>query len=126
MDEGEIRLSQRQWQRLHVVRLMLEGRETVKKAAELLGLSERQVRRLRRKVDREGVKLSRVTVRRILRQVLTQKGIPLSIYMDRHGIFRRNDAHWTREERRGGSSDLPDKREQVGEGLQTLPTRGSI
>jgi len=26
-----------------------------------------------------------------LRQILLEKGIPLAIYMDRHGIFRRND-----------------------------------
>lgn len=26
-----------------------------------------------------------------LRQILLEKGIPLALYMDRHGIFRRND-----------------------------------
>jgi hypothetical protein len=30
-----------------------------------------------------------------LRQLLLEKEIPLAIYMDRHGIFRRNDEHWT-------------------------------
>lgn len=244
MDEGEITLSQRQLHRLHVVRLTLEGRETVKEAAGVLKLSERQVRRLRRKVEgegakglvhgnrgrrppngtgdevvekvvrlvrekyrglndthlteklveEEGVNLSRVTVRRILRtasmpavrrrpprrhykrrerraqegslllwdgsphrwlgedglewtlvgvmddatgsflfgvfveqedaqsyltilrQVLTEKGIPLSIYMDRHGIFRRNDSHWTVEEELAGEQ-MPT---QVGGALKAL------
>lgn len=244
MDSGEIAMSQRQLHRLHVVRLTLEGRETVRGAAEVLSLSERQVRRLRREVEREGakglvhgnrgkrsrkrtleevekkvvrlarekyrgfndthlteklvekegVKLSRVTVRRILRQasipavrrrrprrhykrrerraqegslllwdgsphrwvgedgpewtlvgvmddatgaflfgvfveqedaqsyltilrqVLTEKGIPLSIYMDRHGIFRRNDRHWTREEELAGEQTPT----QVGGALKAL------
>jgi hypothetical protein len=222
----------------------LEGRETVKEAAGLLGLSERQVRRLRRKVEGEGAKglvhgnrgkragnrtgeavvekvlklarerykglndthlteklvekeeiqLSRWTVRRILRgakmatprrrrprrhykrrerrsqegsllqwdgsphrwlgeagpewtlvgvlddatgsflfgvfadqedaqsyltilrQVLTEKGIALSIYMDRHGIFKRNDAHWTVEEQLAGEQTPT----QVGGALKAL------
>jgi len=33
-----------------------------------------------------------------LKQMLLDKGIPLAIYMDRHGIFRRNDDHWTLQE----------------------------
>lgn len=244
MDEGEIWLSQKQLHRLHVVKLTLEGRESEKRGAELLGLSVRQMRRLRRRVEREGakgmvhgsrgrepwnrtseevgekvvrlarekyqgfndthlteklvekegVKLSRLTVRRILRvqgiapvrrrrprrhyrrrerraqegslllwdgsphrwageggpewtlvgvmddatgaflfgvfsqeedaqsyltilkQTLSQKGIPLSIYMDRHGIFRRNDVHWTREEELAGEQTPT----QVGQALKAL------
>jgi hypothetical protein len=37
-----------------------------------------------------------------LRQLLKEKGIPGSIYMDRHGIFRRNDDHWTVQEQLAG------------------------
>jgi hypothetical protein len=37
-----------------------------------------------------------------LRQVVLENGIPLAIYMDRHGIFRRNDEHWTVEEQLAG------------------------
>ena len=33
-----------------------------------------------------------------LRAILLEKGIPLGLYMDRHGIFRRNDDHWSLEE----------------------------
>jgi transposase len=40
---------------------------------------------------------------RITRQVVEQKGIPLSIYRDQHGTFQRNDAHWTVEEQLAGS-----------------------
>lgn len=244
MDQGEITLSQKGLHRLHVVKLTLEGRETVQRAAKVLELSERQVRRLRRRVEREGakglvhgnrgrrmghgtgrevvekvlrlarekyqgfndthlteklneaegMKLSRATVRRILRragvvavrrrrarrhyrrrqrraqegslllwdgsphrwlgedgpewtligamddatgaflsgvfvekedaqgyltilrQVLLEKGIPLAIYMDRHGIFRRNDDHWTREEELAGEQTPT----QVGGALKAL------
>lgn len=246
MDEGEIRLSQRQVHRLHVVRLTLERRETVGEAAEALKLSGRQVRRLRRKVEREGarglvhgnrdkrawnrtserveekvvrlarekyqgfndthlteklveregVNLSRATVRvilrrariaavrrhqprrhykrrerraqegalllwdgsphrwvgedgpewtlvgvmddatgaflfgvfveqedaqsylTILRQVLAEKGIPVSVYMDRHGIFRRNDRYWTVAEELAGEQTPT----QVGGALKALGT----
>jgi len=31
----------------------------------------------------------------LLRQIVTQYGIPLSIYQDRHGSLKRNDDHWT-------------------------------
>ena len=33
-----------------------------------------------------------------LRAILLEKGIPLGLYMDRHGIFRRNDDHWSLQE----------------------------
>jgi transposase len=226
MDEGELIVSQRDLHRMHVIRLTLEGRESVGRGAELLRLCARQVKRLRKKMreggaqglvhgnrgrkawnrtatktvnkvlqfargryqglndthlteklnEKEGVKLSRQTIRRFLRQggiaaarkhrpkrhykrrerkaqagelllwdgsphrwlgesgpqwtlvvaiddatgallhgvfseqedaqsyltclkqLLVGSGIPLSIYMDRHGIFKRNDDHWTLEE----------------------------
>jgi len=244
MDEGELTLSQRELKRIHVVRLTLEGRESVRRGAELLGLSARQVKRLRQKMrergaegllhgnrgskpwnstakemvkrvlglargayqglndthlteklgEKEGMELSRATVRRILRQggiaavrkhrakrhykrrerkaqegelllwdgsphrwlgesgpkwtlvvamddatgallhgvfseqedaqsylvclkgLLLDKGIPLAIYMDRHGIFKRNDEHWTLEEELAGER-IPT---QVGVALKSL------
>lgn len=244
MDEGELTLSQRELKRIHVVRLTLDGRESVRRGAELLGLSARQVKRLRQKMrergaegllhgnrggkpwnrtakevvnrvlglargpykglndmhlteklnEKEGMKLSRATVRRTLRQggiaavrkhrarrhykrrerkaqegalllwdgsphrwlgvdgpqwtlmvviddatgallygvfsdqedaqsyliclkqLLTHRGIPLAIYMDRHGIFRRNDDHWTLEEELAGER-IPT---QVGQALKSL------
>ena len=54
MSEWKLTVSQRQLQRIHVVRLTVEGRETVGRAAELLGISPRHVKRLRRKMKEHG------------------------------------------------------------------------
>lgn len=230
MSDWEMRVSQRELHRIHVVRLTLEGRESVGRGAKLLGISARQMKRLRRKMreggvgglvhgnqgkpawnktrsealrkvielargryrglndthftekltEKEKVDVSRSTVRRVLRaagiaavrkrgvkrhykrrerkaqegalllwdgsphrwfgeklgewslmaviddatgkllcgvfareedaqsyliclrQVLKEKGIPGAIYQDRHGIFRRNDDHWTLQEQLAG------------------------
>jgi transposase InsO family protein len=230
MSDWELRVSQRELHRVHVVRLTLEGRENVGRGAKLLGISARQMKRLRRKMreggavglvhgnrgqpawnktrseklhkvmevarghyqglndthlteklkEREKIDLSRSTVRRVLRaagiaavrkrgikrhykrrerkaqegalllwdgsphrwfrdkfsecslmaviddatgklvcgvfalqedaqsyliclkQTLLDKGIPWAIYMDRHGIFHRNDDHWTLTEQLAG------------------------
>lgn len=230
MSEWELRVSQRELHRLHVVRLTLEGRESVGKGAKLLGISARQMKRLRRKMraggvgglvhgnrgkpawnktrsealrkvrqlargcyqglndthfteklkEKEKINLSRSTVRRVLRaggiaavrkrgvkrhyrrrerkaqegalllwdgsphrwfgeklgewslmaviddatgklvcgvfalqedaqsyliclrQLLLEEGIPWAIYMDRHGIFHRNDDHWSLQEQLAG------------------------
>ena len=244
MSEWELRVSQREIHRMHVVRLTIEGRETVGKAARLLGISARQMKRLRRKMKERGVEgllhgnrgkaawnktvsekidkvlelvrgryqglndthlseklrekekiaLSRATVRTILRQagiaavrkrgvkrhykrrerkaqegalllwdgsphrwfgdqqdpcnltaviddatgallhgvftveedaqsylmclrqILLEKGIPLALYMDRHGIFRRNDDHWSLQEQLAGEQTPT----QVGQALREL------
>jgi transposase len=244
MKEWELRVSQRELHRMHVVRLTMEGRESVGKGAKLLGISARQMKRLRRKMKERGVEgllhanrgkqpwnktalenrqkviklargyyqglndthlteklkekekitMSRATVRDILRQagiaavrkrgvkrhykrrerkaqegalvlwdgsphrwfgeklgewslmaviddatgallggvfaahedaqsyliclkqMLLEKGIPLAIYMDRHGIFRRNDEHWTLEEQLLGEQTPT----QVGQALRAL------
>lgn len=230
MNEWEMRVSQRELHRLHIVRLTLEGRESVGRGAKLLGISARQMKRLRRKMkergaggvvhgnrgksawnktdleklkqvialarghyqglndthlteklkEKEKINLSRPTLRRILRaagiaavrkrgvkrhykrrerkaqegalllwdgsahrwfgekfgeyslmaaiddatgklicgvfaeqedaqsyliclrQLVVENGIPGVIYMDRHGIFRRNDDHWTVQEQLAG------------------------
>ena len=244
MKEGELRVSQKEIHRMHVVRMTLEGRESVGRGAKLLGISPRQMKRLRRKMrergdrglahgnrgkparnkiasekikkvialargryqglndthlteklkEKEEINLSRPTVRGILRQagiaavkkrgvkrhykrrerkaqagalvlwdgsphrwfgekpgewslmaviddatgallcgvfalqedaqsyliclkqMLLEKGIPLAIYMDRHGIFRRNDDHWTVEEQLAGEQTPT----QVGQALKAL------
>jgi hypothetical protein len=41
----------------------------------------------------------------VLRGMLRDKGCPWSCYGDRHGIFRRNDDHWTLEEELRGAQD---------------------
>ena len=244
MSEWELRVSQREIHRMHVVRLTMEGRETVGRAARLLGISPRQMKRLRRKMKERGVEgllhgnrgkaawnktasekiekllelaqgryqglndthlseklkekekiaVSRATVRTILRQagiaavrkrgvkrhykrrerkaqegalllwdgsphhwfgdqpgqcnltaviddatgallhgvftveedaqsylvclrqILLEKGIPLALYMDRHGIFRRNDDHWSLQEQLAGEQTPT----QVGQALREL------
>lgn len=244
MSEWELRVSQREIHRMHVVRLTMEGRETVGRAARLLGISPRQMKRLRRKMkerrvegllhgnrgkaawnktvsekidkvlelargryqglndthlseklkEKEKIALSRATVRTILRQagivavrkrgvkrhykrrerkaqegalllwdgsphrwlgreqgewslmavmddatgallhgvfaleedaqsyliclrqVVLDKGIPLALYMDRHGIFRRNDDHWSLQEQLAGEQTPT----QVGQALREL------
>jgi transposase len=51
-----------------------------------------------------------------LHNLLTTHGIPLSLYRDRHGIFQRNDPHWSREEELAGQQ-FPT---QVGRALEEL------
>lgn len=244
MRKWELRVSQREIHRIHVIRLTIEGRETVGRGAKLLGISPRQMKRLRRKMKERGVEgllhgnrgkapwnktvsekikqvvelargryqgfndthlteklkekekiaLSRPTVRTILRQagiaavrkrgvkrhykrrerraqegalllwdgsphhwfgkeqaqcnltaviddatgaflhgvftieedaqsyfsclreILLEKGIPLGLYMDRHGIFRRNDDHWSLQEQLAGEQTPT----QVGQALREL------
>ena len=55
MSEWELRVSQREIHRMHVVRLTIEGRETVGRGGKLLGISVRQMKRLRRKMKEQGV-----------------------------------------------------------------------
>src|SRR5918999_5629495 len=55
MKQRELRVSQREVQRMHVVRLTIEGRESVGGGAKLLGISPRQIKRLRRKMKTGGV-----------------------------------------------------------------------
>jgi len=49
-------MSQRQWKRLDVVERIGRGMLTMQEAAQVLGLSQRQVRRLRRAVEQRGAK----------------------------------------------------------------------
>ena len=56
MSEWELSVSQRDLKRMHVVRLTMEARETVGRAARLLGISPRQLKRLRRKMKEQGEK----------------------------------------------------------------------
>jgi transposase len=52
----------------------------------------------------------------LLRQIVIQYGIPLSIYQDRHGSLKRNDDHWTLEEELAGRQEPT----QVGQALRSL------
>ena len=55
MRDWELRVSQRELHRVYVVQLTLEGRESVGRGAKLLGISARQMKRLRRKMRMGGV-----------------------------------------------------------------------
>jgi hypothetical protein len=53
---------------------------------------------------------------RALKTMAQQKGLPLTAYMDRHSVFKRNDDNWTLEEELRGEQDLT----QVGRALEAL------
>jgi len=53
---------------------------------------------------------------RVLRDIVAEKGVPLSAYMDRHGTLKRNDEHWTRDEELAGQQEPT----QVGRALDDL------
>jgi hypothetical protein len=41
----------------------------------------------------------------VLRDIVLEKGVPLSAYMDRHGSLKRNDKNWTLEEQLAGRQE---------------------
>ena len=57
-----------------------------------------------------------VSYLRLLQTLVSTCGIPVALYMDRHGIFRRNDAAWTLDEELRGRQDPT----QVGRALEAL------
>ncbi len=57
-----------------------------------------------------------VSYLRLLQTLVQTCGIPVALYMDCHGIFRRNDAAWTVEEELRGRQDPT----QVGRALEAL------
>jgi len=52
----------------------------------------------------------------VLAAIVEEKGVPWSSYGDRHGVFRRNDEHWTIEEELRGKQDPT----QLGRALEEL------
>jgi transposase len=53
---------------------------------------------------------------RALHALVTTHGVPLSLYRDRHGIFQRNDPHWTVAEQLAGKQSPT----QLGRALEEL------
>lgn len=43
---------------------------------------------------------------RVLRAMVEEHGVPLSLYRDRHSAFQRNDQHWSEEELLAGQQSL--------------------
>jgi hypothetical protein len=58
---------------------------------------------------------------RVLRDIVMEKGIPLTAYMDRHGSLKRNDKHWSVEEQlRGRQEPTQVKRALDDLGIQAI------
>jgi hypothetical protein len=55
----------------------------------------------------------------LLRRIVEDYGIPVSIYQDRHGALHRNDEHWSLEEQLAGRQEPT----QVGWALEALGVR---
>jgi transposase len=53
---------------------------------------------------------------RAVHAMVTAHGVPLSLYRDRHGIFQRNDPHWTLAEQLAGKQSST----QLGRALEEL------
>src|SRR5512143_347866 len=59
---------------------------------------------------------------RLLQQLVTRHGIPLSLYRDRHSIFQRNDPHWSLAEQLAGQQFPTQVGRALGElGIQQIP-----
>ena len=52
----------------------------------------------------------------MLRLIVERKGIPCSIYQDRHSALKRNDNHWSLQEQLAGRQEPT----QVGGALEAL------
>src|SRR5215470_3212646 len=90
------RMSQRQWKRLDAVERIGRGALTMREAAEVLGLSQRQVRRVRRAVEQHGARgvvhgnTGRGSARRIAEAVREQV---IDLRRKKYAGF--NDQHFT-------------------------------
>lgn len=58
---------------------------------------------------------------RVLLEIVREKGVPMSAYMDRHGTLKRNDRNWTREEQLAGKQEPTQVRRALDElGIQVI------
>src|SRR6266568_2005674 len=136
MEEERISLGTREQKRATVLNQVLAGSLTLPEGAAVLGLSVRQLKRLKRRYRQRGPAALlhgnrgrppwQAVLReqedaqgylQVLHQVVRTKGIPLGLYVDHHGIFQRHG---------NGRSSLEDELEaspvltQVGRALQEL------
>jgi transposase len=59
---------------------------------------------------------------RVLHAMVSTHGIPLSLYRDRHGIFQRNDPHWTLAEQLAGKQSPTQLERALDQlGIQQIP-----
>ena len=90
------RMSQRQWKRLDAVERIGRGTLTLREAAEVLGLCERQVRRLRRAVEELGAQgVVHGNTRRAPQHRIAQKVREQIIELRRKKYAGFNDQHFT-------------------------------
>lgn len=58
---------------------------------------------------------------RVLLEIVSEKGVPMSAYMDRHGALKRNDRNWSREEQLAGRQEPTQVRRALDElGIQVI------
>ncbi len=89
-------MSEKQWKRLDAVRRLKQAALTVAQAAQLLGLSERQLRRLRRAVDRLGARgVVHGNTGRSPAHRLTKRTRALVVKLMRGKYAGFNDQHFT-------------------------------
>src|SRR5438094_921004 len=102
MKEGNVTLNTKEQRRLMILNQLGSGSLASQEGAGLLGISERQLRRLRRAYEERGaaalahgnrgrapVNVVTASVRQqvVMLATVQRKGVPLAIYSDRHGIF---------------------------------------
>src|SRR5438132_1091141 len=98
MKEGNVTLNTKEQRRLMILNQLGSGSLASQEGAGLLGISERQLRRLRRAYQERGAAAlapwacfrEREDAQgyfEVLRATVQRKGVPLAIYSDRHGIF---------------------------------------
>lgn len=58
---------------------------------------------------------------RVLFEIITRRGVPVSAYMDRHGSLKRNDRNWTVDEELAGHQEPTQVRRALDElGIQVI------
>lgn len=58
---------------------------------------------------------------RVLHDIVVEKGVPLSAYMDRHGTLKRNDQNWSYDEQLAGRQEPTQVRRALDElGIQVI------
>src|SRR5437879_4969724 len=132
MRQETFTLSQKELQRVSAISACIKGDMACARAAGLLCLSVRQIKRLKKRMREDGEaalahanrgrpshrRLPDATVKILaaqffpsettfgylclLRQLLRRHGVPLAFYGDHSGVFLRNDDNWTVDEQLAG------------------------
>jgi transposase len=125
MEWEKIEMGQKQWQRWQVMRMVEEGKITLKEAGEKIGVSYRQAKRIRQAVKEKGVKglihgnTGRLSSHR------TEEGIRRRIVeLSRKKYAEFNDSHFTEQlEQREGVKVSRETVRKIRRGAGILPKR---